>query len=88
MRNPSCVFRGCLVGTSIKQANVLPKLCPYIWGCEKEHNNSFLYDNDFGVVIYARNGPKHGSGDIQKQWKECTADDIASMFVGVPNAVN
>ena len=30
-----CVW-GCLVGVSLKQGNCLPKLCPYVWGCEKE----------------------------------------------------
>ena len=40
------------------------------------------------MVIYARTGPKHGSGDVRKQRKEFTPNDIADMFVGVPDAVN
>ena len=74
-----CVW-GCLVGASLKQGNFLPKLCPYVWGCEKEGSDGFLYENEFGVVIYARTGPKHGSDDVR--------NDIANMFVGVPHAVN
>ena len=66
----------------------MPKWCPYVWGCEKECRNSFLYDNEFGVAIYACTGPKHGSGDKREQRKELTPDDIANMFVGVPHAVN
>ena len=66
----------------------LPKLCLYVLGCEKEHGDSLLYDNECRVVMHARTGPKHGSGDIRKQRTEFTPDDIANMFVGVPHAVN
>ena len=62
--------QGCLVGTSLKQGNFLPKLCPYVWGYEKERSDGFLYDNEFGMVIYARTGPKHESGDGRKQRKK------------------
>ena len=78
-----------LLGRLVPQTRYfLPKLCLYVCGCEKECNGSFLYHNEFGVVIYARTGPEHGSGDIRKQKKEFTPDDIANMFVGVPNVVS
>ena len=73
---------------SRKQGNFLLKVCSYVWGCEKERSDSFLYYNEFGPVTYARTGPKHGSGDIPKQREEFMPDDIANMFVGVPHAVN
>ena len=88
MRNPSYVFRAAWVGASLKQGNFLPKLCLHVWGCEKEGSDGFLYYNEFGVVICARTGPKHGSGDVRKQRKEFTPNDIANMFVVVPHAVN
>ena len=84
MRNPSCVFGA----TWSAQGNFLPKLCPYVWGCEKEPTETILDENDFGVVKNACTSPKHGSGDVRKQKKEFTPHDIATIFVGVPHAVN
>ena len=85
---PILCVSGYLVGTSLKQRNFWLKLCPYVRGCEKERKDRFLYDNEFGVVIHVHTGPKHGGGDVRKQRKEFTPDDIANMFVGVPHAVN
>ena len=88
MHNLSCVFRAAWSACHSNRVIFLPKLWPCVWGCKKERTESFLYDNEFGVVIYARTCPKHGSGDVREQGKAFTPDDIANMFVGVPHAVN
>ena len=40
------------MGTSLKWA-IIAATTPYVRGCEKEGGESFLYDNEFGVMMYA-----------------------------------